>query len=246
MGVFRNFATKSTFKTCHLVNRSVVRIQGKESADFLQGLMTNDINHLTENHENPAIFAMFLNTQGRVMFDTFITKPNIENDEEFYIDCDKELSEKLVKHLKMYKVRRKLTIEIQENDHVMAVFNPEENLDQIDKGSSEKCKISFNDTRTKGLGIREISSDCSADTDLSEYKLHRYRLGICEGSQEIPFAKVTPLEHNVEFMHGVSFHKGCYLGQELTARTHHTGVIRKRIMPLEFSQEFSSEKNIGS
>ena len=80
----------------------------------------------------------------------------------------------------------------------------------------------------------------------SDFKLHRYRLGICEGSQEIPFAKVTPLEHNVEFMHGVSFHKGCYLGQELTARTHHTGVIRKRIMPLEFSQEFSSEKDIGS
>ena len=131
--ICRNLATNSTFKTCHLVNRSVVRIQGKESADFLQGLMTNDINHLTENHENPAIFAMFLNTQGRVMFDTFITKPNIENDEEFYIDCDKDLSEKLVKHLKMYKVRRKLTIEIQENDHVMAVFHPEENLDQIDR-----------------------------------------------------------------------------------------------------------------
>ena len=72
----------------------------------------------------------------------------------------------------------------------------------------------------------------------SEYKLLRYRLGVCEGSQEIPFDKVTPLEHNVEYMHGVSFHKGCYLGQELTARTHHTGVIRKRIMPLEFSQEF--------
>ena len=66
----------------------------------------------------------------------------------------------------MYKVRRKLTIEIQENDHVMAVFHPEENLDQIDIGSVSKPKISFTDTRAKELGIREISSDCSADTDL--------------------------------------------------------------------------------
>ena len=65
----------------------------------------------------------------------------------------------------------------------------------------------------------------------------RYKLGVCEGSEEIPTAKATPLEFNLEYMHGVSFHKGCYLGQELTARTHHTGVIRKRIMPVKLSRK---------
>ena len=59
---------------------------------------------------------------------------------------------------------------------------------------------------------------------------------MAEGSYEIPFGKATPLEYNLAYMHGVSFHKGCYLGQELTARTHHTGVIRKRILPMEFSR----------
>ena len=106
---------------------------------------------------------MFLNTQGRVMFDTFISKPNMESHEEFLIDCDKELSGKLVKHLKMYKVRRKLTIELQENEHVMAYFHPEE----ISKPLPDQSMNSHRDTRVRELGFRVISSDISAaDTDI--------------------------------------------------------------------------------
>ena len=71
--------------------------------------------------------------------------------------------------------------------------------------------------------------------ELEDYQVLRYQQGIPEGSLEIPLGKCTPLEYNIEYMHGVSFHKGCYIGQELTARTHHTGVIRKRIMPLTLS-----------
>ena len=59
-------------------------------------------------------------------------------------------------------------------------------------------------------------------------------LGIVEGVAQLGLGKVTPLEYNLDYLHGVSFHKGCYIGQELTARTHHTGVIRKRILPLQF------------
>merc|ERR1719266_1315628 len=76
---------------------------------------------------------------------------------------------------------------------------------------------------------------------MDDYQVLRYRQGIPEGSLEIPPGKCTPLEYNIEYMHGVSFHKGCYIGQELTARTHHTGVIRKRILPLTLSQPVSEE-----
>ena len=162
--ISRNLATKPSVKICHLVNRSVIRVQGTESAEFLQGLMTNDIQHLTHNGVNDsAIFAMFLNTQGRVMFDTFISKNKID-DQEYLIDCDREMSGKLVKHLKMYRVRRKLTIDVEENDHIMAVFHPENVIDEIP--DDFKCKISYNDTRVKDMGFRVISSDCSANTDL--------------------------------------------------------------------------------
>ncbi|CAN7977174.1 unnamed protein product, partial [Ixodes persulcatus] len=60
----------------------------------------------------------------------------------------------------------------------------------------------------------------------------RYQLGVIEGLGELPTANCFPLEYNADYMSGVSFHKGCYIGQELTARTHHTGVVRKRIMPV--------------
>ena len=66
------------------------------------------------------------------------------------------------------------------------------------------------------------------------YTSHQCVLGIAEGVAQLGLGKVTPLEYNLDYLHGVSFHKGCYIGQELTARTHHTGVIRKRILPLQF------------
>ena len=71
----------------------------------------------------------------------------------------------------------------------------------------------------------------------------RYRLGVPEGSSETPLGKALPLEYNLDYMNGVSFHKGCYIGQELTARTHHTGVIRKRILPLKLSQAASEGRS---
>ncbi len=70
--------------------------------------------------------------------------------------------------------------------------------------------------------------------DEERYKDLRYTLGVGEGVVEIPFGKSFPLEVNGDFLHGISFHKGCYLGQELTARTHHTGVVRKRLMPFRY------------
>lgn len=69
---------------------------------------------------------------------------------------------------------------------------------------------------------------------LDQYHVHRHCTGVAEGAAEIPPTKCFPLEYNCDYLHGVSFHKGCYIGQELTARTHHTGVIRKRILPIRF------------
>merc|ERR1712215_588921 len=78
--------------------------------------------------------------------------------------------------------------------------------------------------------------------DMSSYVYRRCILGISEGVEDMPVGKCIPLEYNLDYLQGVSFHKGCYIGQELTARTHHTGVIRKRILPLTIHQEIAKEE----
>ena len=78
--------------------------------------------------------------------------------------------------------------------------------------------------------------------DTFDYDVHRSKLGVCdEGVDEIPPGNAMPLEYNIGYLNGVSFHKGCYLGQELIARTHHTGVVRKRTVPLKLTSFNSSD-----
>ena len=174
---------------------------------------------------------MFLNTQGRVLFDTFIIK---KTPSDYLIECDQVVQDKLVKHLKMYKVRRKINISVIQNQSLGALFDTENVLEDV---NCDDIDFYYKDSRAKELGFRIVGSSNNFMNNLDEYTEYRYKLGICEGSNEIPLGKCTPLEYNVEYMHGVSFQKGCYIGQELTARTHHTGVIRKRIMPIRFSSE---------
>lgn len=165
------------------------------------------------------------------------------------IDCDNEAKEKLVKHLKMYKVRRKIVIKVIENETVGVLFDDQKQVISCDDFCGDEINdddFFFKDSRCPLMGFRVIGAQSlcgdkkattTDNTSVENYIKHRYELGICEGIGEIPYGKCTPLEYNGEYMHGVSFHKGCYIGQELTARTHHTGVIRKRIMPIELSSE---------
>ncbi|XP_068201626.1 putative transferase CAF17 homolog, mitochondrial [Palaemon carinicauda] len=244
-------------------HRSLIQVQGSEAASFLQGLITNDVEHLEEGAT--SIFSMLLNTQGRILFDSLIYK---KQDNTYLLECDAKKCEQLVKHLKMYRVRRKINIDHVDGHCVWAVFdnsisfeditpmdmeslymNPKSeskvDLKLCDNQNSEV--IATRDPRLRYLGHRLIIpvnsniKDIIPDTEVSEglYKVLRYRLGVCEGIDEIPPTKCFPLEANCDYLHGVSFHKGCYIGQELTARTFHTGVVRKRYMPIVFSAEAS-------
>lgn len=95
--------------------------------------------------------------------------------------------------------------------------------------------------------INNLIPGVTSDNNLS-YDEFRYQLGIGEGAKDLPLGKPLPLEINCDYLHGVSFHKGCYIGQELTARTHHTGIVRKRLMPLIFNENieetFNYDENI--
>ncbi|CAG9789151.1 unnamed protein product [Diatraea saccharalis] len=228
-----------------LESRKLLKIRGNDAPIFLQGLITNDMRHFEEGAM--SMYAMFLNNKGRVLYDTLIHK--WEDNESFMIECDKEVFKVLYKHLTLYKLKRKVVLEDVSQDYrlwnlTVANDTPETNIDL-------KSSISlYKDPRVVDLGFRIISSinmdgsqiaqkfshNIIVENDETGYKYLRYKLGVSEGAEDLPPGTTFPLEVNCDYLHGVSFHKGCYIGQELTARVYHTGVIRKRIMPLKFNE----------
>ncbi|CAD6236304.1 GSCOCG00008111001-RA-CDS, partial [Cotesia congregata] len=258
-----------------LNNRGLLQVTGKEASYFLQGLITNDMKHFADGATN--IYGLFLNTKGRVLYDTLIYKGI--DDDTYLIECDSDVLDALKKHLIMFRVRRKIDIQSMiDKMKVWVLFDGNLNLRDIKsktqisnvtlEGEISPCGslnsktsksiddiIMFKDPRISGLGYRILSNvnitqekiyqhlipGISIDENSPSYREIRYRLGIAEGSMDLPPGKAFPLEANGDYLHGISFHKGCYIGQELTARTHHTGVVRKRLMPLIFDE--SIEKN---
>lgn len=251
-------STANRFQLEQLKNRSFIRLRGDLVAEFLQSLITNDINHLSNQ---PAIFSMFLNKPGRVLYDAIIYKT--KENTQLLVECDARADVDLVKHLKMFRVRKKIDIDIADDLTIWVAFNPDGANKELptDKLANFQTMLNHdddmiicNDPRVQNLGVRIITGKDSDILDRlspqnvsqgnpNDYKIHRFKLGVGEGVDELPHAKCFPLESNCDYLHGVSFHKGCYLGQEFTARTHHTGVIRKRLMPLQLTAHLTDSCN---
>lgn len=238
--------------------RSLIRIQGADVQPFLQALITNDIGHVAKGGPNDAMYTMFLNKGGRVLYDAIIYRTATEN--VYLIECDKRIDVDLRKHMLLFRIRKKIDIDIvNDEQRVWSVF-PSNACEQQDQKFNEIPLRSgvmscYADPRLKALGSRLIApTNITADDikgvlpDIKEacddynYAQHRYRLGVGEGIYELPPEKCFPFEANCDYLHGVSFHKGCYLGQELTARTYHTGMTRKRLMPISLTAPVSKSQ----
>ncbi|KAM9322016.1 putative transferase CAF17 homolog, mitochondrial [Pholidichthys leucotaenia] len=234
------------FVCYHLPHRSLVGIEGQDTAAFLQGLITNDTG-LLEEPERGAMYAHMLNVQGRTLYDIILyslrkAEPGV------YLECDTTVKDSLLKHLKVFKIRRKVSISTCSDLTVWAVLSEQKGTDQEaskpELASPEKALVWEADPRTQQMGWRlvlqsqvdplNIVASCQKG-DTEEYHRHRYAIGLPEGVKDLPPGVALPLESNLVFMQGISFSKGCYIGQELTARTHHTGVVRKRLMPVRLS-----------
>ncbi|KAJ1528882.1 hypothetical protein ONE63_007251 [Megalurothrips usitatus] len=267
-----------TFVAEPLCERSLLRVTGADAYGFLQGLMTNDIAHVQSGVS--SMYTMFLNTRGRIIYDAIIYQTNETG--VMYIECDSQATVSLEKHLKVYRLRKKVDISVFEDCRVWAVYNPSLNespnkgnlvdelkdkllgrvlpCEELELGtrdrkeslsvnslSSKNNILIFRDPRIYELGLRVI---CPVSEDIakllsvekgSTYRNLRYCLGVGEGISELPPDGCFPLEANCDYLHGVSFHKGCYIGQELTARVYHTGVVRKRLMPLSLDAPISAQ-----
>ncbi|XP_077412512.1 iron-sulfur cluster assembly factor IBA57, mitochondrial [Vanacampus margaritifer] len=235
-----------------LVHRALVRVLGAEAGAFLQGLVTNNVHQLEA--DGGAMYAHFLNVQGRTLYDVMMySYKEAATGSGILLECDSTMTDKLLRHLKVYKIRRKIDISPCPELFAWAVLPLQQSHNQRfskpELSSLEKAVVLEADPRTQDMGWRlvlesqvdplDVIGSCQKG-DTEDYHRHRYSIGLPEGVKDLPPGVALPLESNLVYMQGISFSKGCYIGQELTARTHHTGVIRKRLMPVRSSAPVQS------
>jgi folate-binding protein YgfZ len=243
-----------------LTNRRLLTIRGPDAIRFLQGLVTNNV----RINQSSGFYAAFLNAQGRVLNDVFIypTTPSKmyserlphstdSKESNYLIEVDADEAEKLLKYLKMFKLRSKITLALIDPSewNVWTLWRDQEPWTPHAGLPSEKSTqdttdpLGCLDTRAPGMGRRivlpasirpkEIEDEGIPEASLGSYTVRRMLKGVAEGQKEILRETALPQESNGDYMGGIDFKKGCYVGQELTIRTHHTGVVRKRILPVQ-------------
>jgi len=206
-----------------LDDRAVLAISGPQARDFLQGLVTNDIaNGLAPG---TGLYTALLSPQGKILFDFLVT----EGDGALLLDVSREARDALLKKLKMYRLRTKVEIEARDqlNVYVHLKGHPDNRL----VAYADRA-VSFADPRLAALGPRSIGARAEMPANLAgsrAYHQHRLALGVPE-AQDFGFEKVFALDAGLAELNGVSFTKGCYVGQELTSRMKHRATSRKRIL----------------
>lgn len=202
-----------------LFDRSIIRLSPQETGEdvraFLQGLVTQDA-----NADLPR-WAGLLTPQGKALFD-FILWADANAPEDILIDCEATQAEPLVKRLSIYRLRRKITITV---DPSLGVF------------WAAAAEGRPADPRLADLGVRWIGQRRDDDVDISSfYRAHRLSLGVTEGVAELGSDATLWLETNAAELHGVSFTKGCYVGQENTARMNWRQKVNRRLVVVPSSE----------
>ncbi|KAI6351020.1 ccr4 associated factor [Pyricularia grisea] len=216
-----------------LKSRRLISVSGPDAAKYLQGVVTANI---IKNNKT-GFYTAFLNAQGRVLHDVFIYPDASKDGEGFFIEVDAAEAERLTRHIKRYKLRAKLNLRLLD-DGEATVWQAWDDS-RTDFAPTIGMVTPVRDPRSPTLGYRILTSGDLAQTpqlDLdatpeTSYRIRRYLQGVAEGQAEILREHALPAESNMDVTGAIDFRKGCYVGQELTIRTRHRGVVRKRILP---------------
>ncbi len=225
-------------KAAPLPHRGVLRIAGADARPFLQGLISNDVTKVTPAR---AVHAGLLTAQGRYLHDFFV----IELDDVLLLDTERARRDDLRKRLSLYRLRSKVTIE-PADDLAVAAYWPTAALDALGLPAEPGATIARTggvalvDPRLLALGARAVVPADALDralegfarAPLDDYDRHRLTLGIPDGSRDLVAEKSLLLENGFDELNGVDWQKGCYVGQELTARTKYRGLVKKRLLPV--------------
>jgi hypothetical protein len=225
-----------------LKDRAILYVSGEDAKDFLQNLVSNDINKITDTS---SCFASLLTPQGKFLYEFIIVK----HKQGYFIDCEKSQSEDIFKQLNLYKIRSKVEILNLSNEFVVATFSYDRYL-YID-GAKDILGFTLKyredpiilDPRNKKLGARLIINleklylslkklDLK-DDKIENYYTQSHKLGIVPKNLNKLKNKLFGIECNFEELNGIDFKKGCYVGQENTARIKLKNKLSKRLLPIE-------------
>jgi len=222
-----------------LADRGVVRVRGPDSEKLLQDLVTNDLDRLGAN---AARYAGLLSPQGKILFDFFV----VRHGDGFLLDVARAKTVELTKRLTMYKLRADVEItDVSESFTAFAAWGADS--EKLIEGRD----ITFADPRHPELGLRlldEIKADGarrSTENDSQQnYDSHRVKIGVPEGGKDYEFGDAYPHEADFDLFNGVSFTKGCFVGQEIVARMQNKSVVRKRAIRISGSAPLTSRLEI--
>ena len=200
-----------------LGERSVIAITGLDRVSFLQGLVSNDV---TLAAPGKAVWSALLTPQGRWLADFFI----LTDGARLLLDCERDQAAMIVQKLSRFKLRAKVALELTDW-HVAVAWGGNSDL-------SDKV-LSAPDPRLPDAGYRLLSPEpIEGNAEPADWQAHRIALGLPDGSSDLEPERSLLLEAGFDELNGVSWSKGCYMGQELTARTRYRGLVKKRLLPV--------------
>lgn len=205
--------TDTTANATTLQDRALIRISGEDVRPFLQGLVTQDVHGLQPGAPR---WSGLLTPQGKALFDFLLWADG----EDVLIDCEANQADALIRRLSMYRLRRKIDIA---RDPALAVHWSRSATDRPP------------DPRLADLGHRWLAPAATGDASAA-FRVHRLSLGVTEGVGEIGSDRTLWLEANAGELNGVDFTKGCYVGQENTARMHYRSKVNRRLVVVPLAQ----------
>ena len=225
-----------------LDDRAILYVNGDDAKNFLQNLISNDINKVSDNS---SCFASLFTPQGKFLYELIVVKHKLG----FFIDCEKSQSEEIFKQLNLYKLRSKVEILNLSNEFVVASFGLEKYLNIEGAKDIPGFTLRYRedpiilDPRNKNLGARLIINleklylslkKLGLKNDkIDNYYVQSHKLGIVPKDLNKLKDKLFGIECNFEELNGIDFKKGCYVGQENTARIKLKNKLSKRLLPIE-------------
>jgi folate-binding protein YgfZ len=223
-----------------LADRGLLRIGGEDRIAFLQGLVSNDVAPAAGDR---VVYAAFLTPQGKFLHDLFVAGIG----EAVFLDCEAGRREDLLQRLMRHRLRSRIEISDVTGTFAVAVA-----FDGAERAGGEPgaakpfaAGVAYADPRLAGAGWRFVLPRAEATADLraagfelvepEAYDRWRLALGLPDGSRDIAVDKDVLLECGFEELNGVDWRKGCYLGQEVTARTKYRGLVKKRLLPVQLT-----------